>query len=132
MRALMPLQVAWLTLIKGKKHWFVAPPDADMPEVPSCNYTADVLRPTSTSIQCVQQPGDTLWLPENWWHATCNLDAWTVGVGGQDWVNGLAKTHELPADVVSSPLAFLQPPPLCFHACVHRAPLLSEVGAARS
>merc|ERR1712194_215670 len=31
----------------------------------------------------LQNPGDTVFVPKDWWHATCALDDWTVAVGMQ-------------------------------------------------
>lgn len=31
----------------------------------------------------LQQEGDTVFVPKNWWHATCAMDDWTVAVGMQ-------------------------------------------------
>merc|ERR1719221_1184984 len=31
---------------------------------------------------CIQQPGEALLLPEDWWHATCAVDDFTVAIGG--------------------------------------------------
>lgn len=33
-------------------------------------------------------------MPDRWWHATCNLDPYTIGVGGQLWRPGMANTYE--------------------------------------
>ena len=34
-------------------------------------------------ISVVQQPGDTIYVPKNQYHATCTLDDWTIAVGMQ-------------------------------------------------
>ena len=39
-------------------------------------------------MQCVIHPGELLYLPERWWHSTCNQEKWTIGVGGQGWKEG--------------------------------------------
>ena len=28
------------------------------------------------------EPGDVVWVPDYWWHETCGLDKWNIGVGG--------------------------------------------------
>ena len=33
---------------------------------------------------CLQEAGEVMVVPTAWWHATCNLEAFTLGVGGQD------------------------------------------------
>ena len=32
---------------------------------------------------CVQRPGEAIYLPKDTWHATCNLEAYVLGVGAQ-------------------------------------------------
>jgi hypothetical protein len=40
------------------------------------------LEPRDTPLLCVQRPGEVMWLPDFWHHATANLVA-SFGVGGQ-------------------------------------------------
>ena len=35
-----------------------------------------------TTLECVQQPGDVIWVPNDWWHETCGLDEYSIGIGG--------------------------------------------------
>ena len=37
----------------------------------------DIMQDPICSMQQV------VYFPEMWWHATCNLDDWTVGIGAQ-------------------------------------------------
>jgi hypothetical protein len=30
-------------------------------------------------------PGEVVVVPDNWWHATCNMLPYTIAVGGQTW-----------------------------------------------
>jgi len=41
-------------------------------------------------LSCVQEPGETLVIPDGWRHSTCNLDEWTVGWGGQGRYRAMA------------------------------------------
>jgi hypothetical protein len=36
------------------------------------------------TVSCVQHPGEIMWFPLDWYHATCALDEWTVGIGAQN------------------------------------------------
>ena len=36
--------------------------------------------------QCLLLPGEIIVVPDNWWHATCNLLPYTVAMGAQLWV----------------------------------------------
>ena len=86
--------VGWLALVHGAKHWFLHPPGTDWPGFePKCEYARDVLD-KSTVLQCVQKPGEIIFLPEGTWHATCNTVSWTVGIGGQNAVAGVGAVIE--------------------------------------
>ena len=52
-----------------------------------------VMRPEGV-LFCISRPGDILFVPEGWWHATWNLDDFVIGIGwegGQssEWHAGL-------------------------------------------
>ena len=80
--------VAWLGLVTGAKHWFLGAPGTEWRGYyPQCEYARDVQ--DMSSLQCVQRPGEVIFLPEGAWHATCNADEWVVAVGGQTAVAGL-------------------------------------------
>jgi len=81
--SMMAHQVAWLTLVAGAKLWFVAPPDATPSEC-SCGDRIDYARAKRERVKhCVQMPGETIVVPDYYFHATCNLAPYTMGVGGQ-------------------------------------------------
>ena len=87
-------QVAWLGLVRGRKFFVVAPPHEARPPRAQCgNYDADRRLPTR---QCVLMPGEAIFIPDRWHHATCNLAPWTVGAGGQGWVPGVPRFQTLP------------------------------------
>ena len=35
------------------------------------------------SLQCIVEPGEAIFIPTNWRHATCNLSPLTLSLGGQ-------------------------------------------------
>lgn len=51
-----------------------------MRNAPGCRVV-DV-RKATVSFTCDQMEGDTLWVPDFWWHETCGLDACSAGIGG--------------------------------------------------
>ena len=94
---------AWLGLAVGAKAWYVAPPSEDKPQEPSCREDSYVLdgggggggggsgNATLTGLAappgidvCLQLPGEIVVMPALWWHATCNLEPYTIGIGAQD------------------------------------------------
>mmetsp|Transcript_22046 Transcript_22046/g.39087 ORF Transcript_22046/g.39087 Transcript_22046/m.39087 type:complete len:392 (-) Transcript_22046:57-1232(-) len=84
-------QVAWLATIFGHKHWWLAPKTAPEPPDPQCFTNQGDPRDEgfwkSQQVQyCKVYPGEILWVPEMWWHATCNGDPYTVGLGGQGYI----------------------------------------------
>jgi len=87
----------WFTQVIGRKAWWILPPSVpgDRPHYgaapvvngrlyrhPNACVFLRKRRPPQGSLFVYARPGDTLLLPENFWHATCALDAYTVGLGG--------------------------------------------------
>lgn len=74
----------WIGLIVGRKLWHVAPGTIPKPREPNCarKLVENEVLPNTT--HCLQEAGDIIALPTAWWHATCNLDPFTIGIGGQD------------------------------------------------
>ncbi|KAL1515964.1 hypothetical protein AB1Y20_002577 [Prymnesium parvum] len=74
---------AWIGLIAGEKLWYASPPEVPRPAGPSCSRR-DQIEPLEGATICLQRPGEVMVVPTAWWHATCNLGEFTLGVGGQD------------------------------------------------
>jgi histone arginine demethylase JMJD6 len=91
---------AWNTLVRGHKLWTLFPPDVpravvkgrehvnwktedDEPIDWNVNLLPRILRAhpelRGRVIQFVQRPGQTMFVPSNWWHAVLNLDT-TIAV----------------------------------------------------
>lgn len=93
---------AWNALLAGHKRWVLFPPGHDpaylreigvvcedsmsTPEPPT-HWWTDVYPGLAGSgrarelgmVECIQRPGDTIYVPQGWWHAVLNLD-FTVAV----------------------------------------------------
>ena len=87
---------AWNSLLCGRKRWALFPPvdsqgildmgieqnGAKVKRTPPCWWWQEVY-PTIVAngsaqkygmIECIQEPGDTIFVPEGWWHTVLNLD----------------------------------------------------------
>lgn len=74
---------AWIGLIAGKKRWYMDHPDIPKPQDPNCASRA-FDTDSKSSVVCTQIPGEVIMVPTTWWHATCNAELYTLGIGGQD------------------------------------------------
>lgn len=75
---------SWLGLAAGAKLWFLANSTQPRPPNPRCDRSIDALPVLKDTCRVVQLPGETMIVPTAWWHATCNLANWTIGIGAQD------------------------------------------------
>ena len=84
----MQHQSTWLGLISGRKLWYMAPANAPQPEDPDCNdleNSAKNARRDGVTLQ-LQLPGQIIYFPDSYWHATCNLGDFTVGLGATSFL----------------------------------------------
>jgi len=83
---------AWNGLISGLKMWIMYPPDCPPPAVFPSKDEAEVTTPVSVTewmlrfykevsrpsavkpIQCLQRPGDLIYIPNGWWHQVLNIE----------------------------------------------------------
>ena len=84
-------------MIKGRKRWVLRPPDAatsrsggpgtEPPGVMLDRHPGGegtLCTPANKprdALHCDQQPGEVIWVPDYWWHETCGLDDFSVGLG---------------------------------------------------
>ena len=73
----------WSESLIGRKHWFLAPPDATPnfdPNVTAYAWALEALRRGDVRdgeggiLECTVNAGEAIYFPPNWWHATVNLD----------------------------------------------------------
>jgi ribosomal protein L16 Arg81 hydroxylase len=72
----------WSEVLHGAKRWFLFPrdvvPEFD-PDQSQYQWLQEVYpRYRSEIIECVIRPGEALYFPSNWYHATLNLSPYTV------------------------------------------------------
>ena len=84
---------AWNALLSGTKRWALYPPGVAPPGVevqidaatgairhsspPSLRWFLEVypyLPPERRPLECVQRPGETIFVPSGWWHCVLNLE----------------------------------------------------------
>lgn len=80
---------AWNACVRGAKKWIFFPPDARPPGVHADEDEEQVTVPLSVAewfsefyddaqrlrpIECVQRPGDVVFVPAQWWHSVYNLE----------------------------------------------------------
>ncbi|XP_064318227.1 jmjC domain-containing protein 8 [Phalacrocorax carbo] len=67
-------------VIFGRKRWFLYPPDKTPHFHPNettlawLHHTYPTLLPAERPLECTIHPGEVLYFPDRWWHATLNLD----------------------------------------------------------
>ncbi|KAL3921538.1 MAG: hypothetical protein SGILL_002699 [Bacillariaceae sp.] len=85
---------SWLGQVEGRRVWWFVPPSEPAPKrVNACLYLTghESIPPKATRFE--QNPGDIVWFPKDWYHATCALDDWTVGIG---WQKGITIRQAFP------------------------------------
>jgi histone arginine demethylase JMJD6 len=79
---------AWNTLLSGHKKWALFPPGTDEAYIaqlqvesyakkPATYWWQDVVPKLDSNmgmIECIQNPGETIFVPAGWWHSVLNLD----------------------------------------------------------
>lgn len=67
-------------VVYGRKRWFLYPPDKNPnfhPNRSTLSWLLDIypnLSEEERPMQCTIHPGEVLYFPDRWWHATLNLD----------------------------------------------------------
>uniref|UniRef100_A0A3B5PSC8 Jumonji domain containing 8 n=1 Tax=Xiphophorus maculatus TaxID=8083 RepID=A0A3B5PSC8_XIPMA len=67
-------------VIYGRKRWFLYPPDREPlfhPNRTTLSWLTDIypdLPEAEAPLECTVRPGEVLYFPDRWWHATLNLD----------------------------------------------------------
>ena len=74
---------AWNALVYGKKLWFIwKPADSFISNIPTYNYVKGANHSNEKSMQCIQNQGDIILVPQNWGHSTFSLSE-NVGIASE-------------------------------------------------
>jgi len=129
---------AWVAQLAGRKAWLVAPQSEDdhpSNSVEPCTLFAnggERFWPPGAR-RCTVEAGEVMYVPGGWYHATCNLDDFTLGVGGKgssrawpEYMHHIQAGNEdaLRSMVMNDPsvdLASAQDPP-AFHLAAAKGP----------
>lgn len=83
---------AWNSLIKGRKRWAIYPPESIPPALNVCKngdyrksgldmsslmwylHVYPFLTPDQKPLEIIQEEGETIYVPNGWWHLVLNLD----------------------------------------------------------
>jgi len=80
-------EAAWLGQVSGARLWYILPPGTSKKvvgaKVNGCDYFTGAAALPSGAKACIQRSGEVFYLPPSWLHATCALEPFSVGVGGQ-------------------------------------------------
>jgi len=93
---------AWLVALEGVKHWWLYPPGgppsaqaydsvALLPAAQIADAVSKLL-PEDRPLEITQRPGEGVFVPALWWHATYNVGP-TLGIGSQHHVFDLDFTQ---------------------------------------
>jgi len=78
---------AWLGQISGSRLWYFLHPDTPKSiigeKVNGCEYLLGRVPLPKGATTCIQNTGEVMYFPPKWIHATCALEPWSVGIGGQ-------------------------------------------------
>jgi len=109
--------MTWQGLAVGRKAWYVMPPGSMSEKLhdetgpfmfPMRSYHGLMVdrdvgqRP----LYCVQRPGEVVFVPDSWWHATMNLDEFQVAYGEKP---GDKKQQESPSPALAKMLKAYPP-----------------------
>lgn len=74
---------AWNVLIYGQKRWFMYPPDrAIYSKKHVLDWWKESYRSHPDALECVQYPGDLVYVPDMWGHAVINLRE-SIGIASE-------------------------------------------------
>ena len=80
---------SWLGQVAGRRMWWFLPLSSSSStttkpkKVNACRYLTGQEALPEGAVSVLQNPGTIIQFPTDMYHATCALDAWTVGIGAQ-------------------------------------------------
>ncbi len=76
---------AWVAMVAGRKQWHIKPAGKGWVNPMQCDPSGDGAEPSDDAdvIECVQGPGEVIYIPDEWSQQSCNLQQFTAAVGGR-------------------------------------------------
>eukprot|EP00928_Gymnodinium_smaydae_P037783 TRINITY_DN26188_c0_g3_i1.p1 TRINITY_DN26188_c0_g3~~TRINITY_DN26188_c0_g3_i1.p1 ORF type:complete len:756 (+),score=152.95 TRINITY_DN26188_c0_g3_i1:60-2270(+) len=89
---------AWQAQLVGRKVWYLASPSTEsVPQGRPCEFASSGSEPPLAEC-CVVEPGEVIYLPNQWWHATCSLPSETASIA----IGGVGSLRDWPAAHVAA------------------------------
>lgn len=92
---------SWIAQASGHKVWWFLPPDVATRPIKqnACGYLDGTAKIPPGTTTCIQSPGDVIWFPKDWYHATCSLTEWNIAIGAQQGVRLRQEFKTLPMTI---------------------------------
>jgi len=74
----------WAACLAGIKEWYVFANNKRLPVEPVKHRPKAELLEQPDVWHCRQRPGEVIFLPSGWWHATAHAGPWTLAIGAQE------------------------------------------------
>ena len=92
----------WGWLLAGRKVWYVAAPGTLQFQPHRHVEEAKLQSARSSGMQrCLQEEGEVVFLPSDYWHATFNKAEWNLAIGGQGEISSSVYDAVRGADVAA-------------------------------
>ena len=117
----------WQGLTAGRKIWYAVPPDSmtatmhdligphTFPTRAFASEAFNTLPIGDRPLMCVQHPGEVLYVPNRWWHATLNLEDFNLSFGSKLTKEPDGTTWSAVSDEMSNATASSLVNPFLYH-----------------
>jgi hypothetical protein len=76
---------AWVAMVTGRKQWHIKAAGKGWVSPMRCDPSGDGAEQPDDAdvVECVQSPGEVIYIPDEWSQQSCNLQQFTAAVGGR-------------------------------------------------